>query len=122
MFEKYDGMRGFWHPHRKAFFSRGGNKLIVPSTITSAMPDIMLDGELWYLILSKRRFNCIHITFTRFGRENFQEAMKLANRLDPTLIDWKRFRFEVFDVPTHPGTFQQRYTFLGTVFFFMYYT
>ena len=49
MFEKYDGIRGFWHPHKKCFFSRLGNVLPVPKEVTDDMPsDIFLDGELWY--------------------------------------------------------------------------
>jgi hypothetical protein len=49
MFEKYDGMRGFWNPHRKLFFSRSGKIFIFPTFITSMMPDLFLDGELWYV-------------------------------------------------------------------------
>jgi ATP-dependent DNA ligase len=47
MFEKYDGVRGFWNPHHKTFFSRTGKPFLFPSHITSAMPHIFLDGELW---------------------------------------------------------------------------
>jgi len=49
MFEKYDGVRGFWNPLKKAFYSRLGNKLDrFPREIVDAMPnDIFLDGELW---------------------------------------------------------------------------
>ena len=50
MFEKYDGVRGFWNPLRKAFYSRKGNRFTFPPEIIDAMPkDIFLDGELWYL-------------------------------------------------------------------------
>jgi len=49
MFEKYDGVRGFWNPQQKAFYSRLGNRLPLPTEITDSMPDdIFLDGELWY--------------------------------------------------------------------------
>jgi len=48
VFEKYDGVRGFWNPTNKAFYSRLGNKLPLPDEIVDAMPsDIYLDGELW---------------------------------------------------------------------------
>lgn len=48
MFEKYDGVRGFWNPLKRAFFSRHGNRLHLPEHIIAAMPkDIFLDGELW---------------------------------------------------------------------------
>ena len=49
MFEKYDGVRGFWNPLKKAFYSRKGNKLSLPQDIIDSMPtDLFLDGELWY--------------------------------------------------------------------------
>jgi len=48
MFEKYDGVRGFWNPLKKSFYSRKGNRFTFPREITDAMPkDIFLDGELW---------------------------------------------------------------------------
>jgi hypothetical protein len=49
----------------------------------------------------------------RFGHDNFQEAMKLVHRIDPALIDWRKFRYEVFDAPTYPGVYRDRYSFLG---------
>jgi ATP-dependent DNA ligase len=52
MFEKYDGVRGFWHPGKKAFFSRKGKRFEIPSEIIAVMPqDLFLDGELWYLLV-----------------------------------------------------------------------
>jgi DNA ligase-1 len=45
MTEKYDGMRLFWDG--SAFYSRQGKKMKVPEVITSQMPKIALDGELW---------------------------------------------------------------------------
>lgn len=50
MFEKYDGLRGFWNPTKKAFYSRLGNKFTFPQDVIDSMPDIFLDGELWYCI------------------------------------------------------------------------
>jgi hypothetical protein len=50
----------------------------------------------------------------RFGRESFQEAMKLIFKKDKD-IDWQKLKFKVFDVPTHPGRYQDRYDFLGTI-------
>jgi len=48
MLEKYDGIRGFWNPNTKTFYSRRGTKLFIPQDITDAMPDdIFLDGEIW---------------------------------------------------------------------------
>jgi len=49
MFEKYDGVRAFWNPLKKAFYSRKGNKFTtIPAEIVNSMPvDTFLDGELW---------------------------------------------------------------------------
>jgi len=48
LFEKYDGIRGFWNPKQKAIYSRLGNKFTVPQHILDGMPkDMFLDGELW---------------------------------------------------------------------------
>jgi len=51
LFEKYDGVRGFWNPFKGAFYSRQGNQLTsIPQEIIDAMPqDLFLDGELWYM-------------------------------------------------------------------------
>jgi len=49
MLEKYDGVRGFWNPSQKAFYSRTGSKFNMPNRIVDAMPtNTFLDGELWY--------------------------------------------------------------------------
>lgn len=47
--------------------------------------------------------------YFRFGRDNFYEASKVANRVDIAEIHWPQFRFMVFDVPNHPGTYEDRY-------------
>ena len=48
LFEKYDGVRGFWNPITKAFYSRKGKTFTLPTHIIDAMPtDIFLDGEFW---------------------------------------------------------------------------
>lgn len=58
---------------------------------------------------------------TRFGRENFQEAMKVVQRAEA--IDWHQFKFMVFDLPKHGGSYAERYHSLGKTnpsFFFSY--
>jgi len=48
LFEKYDGLRAFWNPDKKVFYSRTGKVLPVPQEIADTMPnDLFLDGELW---------------------------------------------------------------------------
>jgi len=39
--------------------------------------------------------------------------MKLVNKIDSSDLDWKNFRFMVFDQPNHPGTYQQRFNSIG---------
>jgi len=52
MLEKYDGVRGFWNPLKKAFYSRHGNRLTFPQHLIDSMPtDIFLDGEIWYIYI-----------------------------------------------------------------------
>ena len=45
MSEKYDGMRLYWNGSN--FYSRQGNKIKAPASITNQMPTSSLDGELW---------------------------------------------------------------------------
>jgi len=48
VFEKYDGIRGFWNPLKKAMFSRTGKRFDLPQEVIDDMPsDLFLDGELW---------------------------------------------------------------------------
>ena len=49
MFEKYDGVRAFWNPEKKAFYTRTGKTLKVPQDLIDEMPNTFLDGEIWYL-------------------------------------------------------------------------
>lgn len=117
VFEKYDGVRGFWNPEKKAFYSRFGKSLIFPEEIISAMPNIFLDGELWYgtLLLCKCTTSLTIRNTQRFGRDNFQEAMKIAHRMDVTEIDWAKFRYMVFDLPKAHGAYEERYSALGNL-------
>ena len=49
----------------------------------------------------------------RFGRDNFQEASKLSSRCEPTKIDWRKFKYMVFDIPNLQATYAERYRQLG---------
>ena len=50
MLEKYDGVRAFWNPQTKCFYSRNGLKVKnMGKDVIDSMPNIFLDGELWYL-------------------------------------------------------------------------
>ena len=39
--------------------------------------------------------------------------MKIVNRLDSSQIDWTKFRYMVFDIPTSKATYAERYAQLG---------
>ena len=54
----------------------------------------------------------MHYT-TRFGTNNFQEALKIPNGSPESDIDWQSFKYKVFDSPTHRGTYSERYAFIG---------
>jgi len=53
------------------------------------------------------------LCLVRFGRDKFQEALKISNRGETTDIDWPNFKFMVFDIPNNNGTYEQRYSLLG---------
>lgn len=39
--------------------------------------------------------------------------MKISKKADESEIDWAQFKYMVFDVPNHNGTYEQRYADLG---------
>ena len=39
--------------------------------------------------------------------------MKIAQRVPHTEIDWSKFKYMVFDVLNIPGTYEERYQYLG---------
>lgn len=45
----------------------------------------------------------------RFGRDGFQEASLLAKKARLLNADWTKFKYVVFDVPNHKGTYAERY-------------
>lgn len=87
----------------------------MPQHVLDSMPeDLFLDGEFWYALLQYIQAVIDLRTVTRFGRDNFQEAMKLAYRMEEGNIDWSKFKYMVFDAPNHSGTYQERYAHLGS--------
>ena len=51
---------------------------------------------------------------SRFRPDTFHEALKISARAgDLSDIDWGRFKYIVFDIPTHKGAYQERYSALG---------
>jgi len=48
LFEKYDGLRGFWNPKKNSIYSRFNTQFELPPEILATLPtDLFLDGELW---------------------------------------------------------------------------
>lgn len=86
--EKYDGLRGFWDGQQ--LLTRGGEVIAAPAWFTAGWPAVPMDGELWS------------------GRGRFEETLSTVRRQTPNDEAWRRVRFMVFDLPTHPGRFTER--------------
>jgi DNA ligase-1 len=86
--EKLDGVRAWWDGTH--LITRGGHLVQAPGWFTAGLPPVPLDGELW------------------MGRRTFAELSGTVRRLTPDEDAWRRVRYLVFDLPTHPGTFGQR--------------
>jgi len=86
--EKYDGVRGYWDGQQ--LLTRGGRRVAVPAWFTAGWPRQPLDGELWA------------------GRGRFDAAQSAIGRDSPDDAAWREMRYMVFDLPAHPGTFDDR--------------
>lgn len=86
--EKYDGVRGYWDGQR--LLSRGGETIAAPDWFTEGWPSEALDGELWA------------------GRGQFAKAVSTVRQQVPDDEAWRHIRYMVFDLPQHPGTFDER--------------
>jgi len=51
----------------------------------------------------------------RFGRDNFEEALKITKRVDLNDTNWDHFKYMVYDIPNHSGPYRERYAALGNV-------
>lgn len=86
--EKYDGVRAFWDGRQLRF--RSGLPIAAPAWFTQRLPQVALDGELW------------------FGRGRFEALSGCVRRLVPDDAEWRQVRYMVFELPDAPGTFEQR--------------
>ena len=86
--EKYDGVRAHWDGQQLR--TRGGERINAPAWFTAGWPAEPMDGELWA------------------GRGRFEQAQSAAARQQPDDAAWRALRYMVFDVPAHPGTFDER--------------
>lgn len=86
--EKYDGVRGYWDGHQ--LLSRGGQVLAAPAWFTAGWPATPMDGELWA------------------GRGRFSHAQATTSQTMANDAAWRSMTFMVFDLPSAPGSFDQR--------------
>lgn len=86
--EKFDGVRALWDGERLRF--RSGALVPAPAAFLRRLPAQPLDGELW---LSRGRFSELA------GRVKRQEARE---------ADWKGIRYQLFELPGAPGSFEER--------------
>ncbi|MGH8054297.1 MAG: DNA ligase [Stenotrophomonas sp.] len=86
--EKLDGVRAHWDGRR--LISRAGNIIPAPAWFTHAWPQQPLDGELWA------------------SRNAFDSTSAIVRSTPADDTQWRTLRFMAFDLPAHPGTFEQR--------------
>ncbi len=86
--EKLDGVRAYWDGAK--LLTRGGGRIAAPPWFTAGWPDTPLDGELWV------------------ARGQFLQAVAIVQRQVPDDVAWRTLHFMAFDLPAHPGTFDQR--------------
>ncbi|WP_020681710.1 DNA ligase [Marinobacterium rhizophilum] len=91
--EKLDGVRAYWNGQH--LLSRGGYPISAPTWFTRNWPDTPMDGELW------------------IGRGRFAEVSAISRSYTPDDVLWRQVRYRVFDLPSHPATFDQRQRALG---------
>lgn len=86
--EKYDGVRAHWDGRQLR--TRGGERIAAPPWFTAGWLALPMDGELWA------------------GRGRFEHAQSAAAREQPDDAQWRALRYMVFDLPAHPGSFDER--------------
>lgn len=86
--EKYDGVRGYWDG--ETLQTRTGATLHPPAWFTAHWPKVPMDGELWA------------------GRGAFDVASVAIRQQPADEAAWRRIRYMVFDLPSHPGPFTER--------------
>ena len=93
--EKYDGVRAYWDGTQ--LLTRAGNRIAAPEWFVAMLPSEALDGELW------------------IGHGRFEELTATVRDSMPDESAWERVRYIVFDLPQHPGPFNERLARLNRV-------
>ncbi len=86
--EKYDGVRAYWNG--TLLTTRAGHPIAAPGWFTRNWPTTALDGELW------------------IGRGRFEELLATVRDSIPDDAAWGHVRYIAFDLPAHPGPFDER--------------
>jgi len=86
--EKYDGVRSYWDGQQ--LLTRFGKPIAAPPWFTAGWPGQALDGELWA------------------GHGRFDAAQSAVARDTADDAAWRGMRYMVFDLPGHPGPFDER--------------
>lgn len=86
--EKYDGVRAIWK--NRTLRTRSGKIIHAPDWFTKKLPDVWLDGELWY------------------QRQNFEYVVSTVNKDVPVDKEWQNITYRVFDAPNYEADFQSR--------------
>ncbi|KAF7303756.1 SWIM-type domain-containing protein [Mycena indigotica] len=93
--EKLDGVRTFYNG--KGMVSRLGNAFTPPKWLLEKLPkDVTLDGELFG------------------GRGKFQDTVSIVKTMNSP--HWKEITFQIFDIPSNNGTFEERMKALKRLF------
>lgn len=94
--EKLDGVRAYWNGRQ--LLSKQGHVYQAPAWFLKDLPDFALDGELW------------------LDRGQFDRLSGIVRKLNPIDEEWAQVSYQVFDLPEHPGNFNQRLQVLQTYF------
>lgn len=86
--EKFDGVRAIWDGQALRF--RSGRLISAPAWFTAGWPAHRLDGELW------------------LARGRFQALSGTVRREAPDDAAWRSVRYQAFDLPGHPDSFEVR--------------
>ena len=87
--EKLDGVRAIWDG--KVLRFRSGNTVPAPLWFIKALPATPLDGELW------------------LARGQFEALSGIVRSFPPNDQDWRKVRYELFELPNAAGSFSERY-------------
>jgi DNA ligase 1 len=93
--EKYDGVRAYWDGRQ--LWTRHGHRIPAPQWFTHGWPGEPLDGELWA------------------GHGRFTYASSAAAKDAADDVAWRGLRYMAFDLPAHPGRFDERLAALTTL-------